>query len=140
MIMGDNILLVKNMVCHRCVLAVEAILERLAIAFIEVRLGEVILGGKLPQQQKELVANQLIRIGFELMDNHKTILIEKIKTIIIARARNEHNEDSGGQKLSYLLSTRLHHEYSYLSSLFSSVNYKKGKPDRCFEDITSLFI
>jgi AraC-like DNA-binding protein len=108
------------MVCQRCVLAVENILLNSAVAFRNVLLGEVTLDQKLPEEKKELVAQRLSQIGFELMDNQKAILIEKIKKIIIERARND-NDKSNQNKLSYHISTILHHEYTYLSSLFSAV-------------------
>ena len=119
--MNYNTLLVKNMVCQRCTLAVENILLSSAVAFKKVRLGEVILDQKLSDEQKELVTNRLAQIGFELMDDKKAVLIEKIKQIIVERARNENDDKTDQRKLSYHISSSLHHEYTYLSSLFSAV-------------------
>ena len=119
--MDHTTLLVKNMVCLRCILVVENILVSSAVVFKKVTLGEVILDHKLPGEQKDLVAHKLSLVGFELMDNQKAILIEKIKQIIIGRARNDDNEINNQSKLSYHISTSLHHEYTYLSSLFSTV-------------------
>lgn len=119
--MNHNTLLVKNMVCQRCVLAVENILATSSVAVKNVSLGEVILDQVLSLEQKELVTKRLSQIGFELMDNQKAILIEKIKQLIIKRARNDQDDKSRQAKLSYHISTTLHHEYTYLSSLFSAV-------------------
>ena len=109
------------MVCQRCNLAVENILLSSAIAFKKVRLGEVTLEEKLSEKQLELIAQKLRQIGFELMDNQKATLIEKIKQIIIERARNDNDDKGNHSKLSYHISTSLHYEYTYLSSLFSAV-------------------
>ena len=60
-------------------------------------------------------------IGFEWIDNHNSGLVEKIKQLVIKRARKEVAEDEIKKKLSHYISDAVHHEYTYLSSLFSSV-------------------
>ena len=119
--MSSNTLLVKNMVCLRCVLAVEDILNHAAIPFAKVLFGEIHLINELAGEQKELLKKKLADIGFELIDNRMSGLIEKIKTHVIKKARNDVNEKDNNMKLSNYLSDKLHHEYTYLSSLFSSV-------------------
>lgn len=109
------------MVCHRCVLAVEDILRDAAIPFSKVLFGEIYLSGALAEEQKELLKEKLADIGFELIDNHMSGLIEKIKTHVIKKARNDVDEKANEMKLSNYLSDKLHHEYTYLSSLFSAV-------------------
>lgn len=109
------------MVCHRCVLAVEDILNSLAIPFLKVLFGEIHLPVELTVEQKDLLRKKLENIGFELIDNHMSGLIEKIKTYIIKKARNELDDMDNVMKLSQYISGKLHHEYTYLSSLFSSV-------------------
>lgn len=109
------------MVCHRCVLAVEDILQGSNIRFSKVVIGEVQLDGELPAAKKEQLKEKLAAIGFELIDNHMSGLIEKIKSLVIRKARNEVDESDNRVKLSRFLSENLHHEYTYLSSLFSSV-------------------
>ena len=119
--MSPKILLVKNMVCHRCVLAVEGILKNLNLTFSKVIIGEIHLTGELPLAKKDMLKQKLSDIGFELIDNHASGLIEKIKSLVINKARNEVEERDNKLKLSHYLSDKLHHEYTYLSSLFSSV-------------------
>lgn len=109
------------MVCHRCVLAVEDILRSEAIPFQKVSFGEIHLHEKISQHQKEALSKKLTAIGFELIDNHTVGLIEKIKTLVMKKARNEVDEKERRKKLSNYLSEKLNHEYTYLSSLFSSV-------------------
>jgi AraC family transcriptional regulator len=119
--MSSVILLVKNMVCHRCVLVVEDILRNESILFQKVIIGEIHLFNELTPDQKQRLIKKFGEIGFELIDNHSSALIEKIKQLVIKRARNEVDEKESKIKLSHYLSGKVNHEYTYLSSLFSSV-------------------
>ena len=119
--MSSTTLLVKNMVCHRCILAVEGILQNEKILFQKVSIGEINLTAELLQDQKDSLAEKLNKIGFEIIDNYSGGLIEKIKQVVIKRARNEVDEKERKKKLSNYLSEKVNHEYTYLSSLFSSV-------------------
>jgi AraC family transcriptional regulator len=109
------------MVCHRCILAVEDILQTEKIPFQKVSFGEIHFNEAPSQEQKEQLAEKLQKIGFEIIDNYTGGLIEKIKSLVIKRARNEAGEEAGKIKLSNYLSEKVNHEYTYLSSLFSSV-------------------
>ncbi len=109
------------MVCHRCVLAVEDILGVALIPFQKVSIGEIYLDAELTAQQKAMLEKELKKIGFELIDTQTGSLIEKIKQLVIKRARNEGDERDAKLKLSHYLSSALHKEYTYLSGLFSSV-------------------
>ena len=119
--MSSTTLLVKNMVCHRCILAVESILQNEKIPFQKVSIGEINLVEELSQDQRARLAEKLNKIGFEIIDNYSGGLIEKIKQLVIERARNEVDEKESKKKLSHYLSEKVNHEYTYLSSLFSSV-------------------
>lgn len=116
-----EVLLVKNMVCQRCVIAVEEVLKRSAIPFNKVITGEIHMEKRISQQQTHTLSADLASIGLELIDNRMGGMIEKIKQLVIKKARNEVGEKEGKTKLSVYLSQQLHHEYTYLSSLFSSV-------------------
>jgi AraC-like DNA-binding protein len=109
------------MVCHRCILSVESILRQESIPFRKVIFGEIELVDDLTPEQKERLVVQLEKVGFELIDNRSSALIEKLKQLIIKRARNEAGEMDKKLKLSTYLSQEVNHEYTYLSSLFSSV-------------------
>jgi AraC family transcriptional regulator len=119
--MSANIVLVKNMVCHRCILAVEDILKKTDIPFQQVITGEIHLRDHLTVQQNNMLEAGLAKIGLELIDNRMSGLIERIKQLVIKKARNEVDENDMKLKLSSFLSRSLHHEYTYLSSFFSSV-------------------
>ena len=116
-----EILLVKNMVCHRCVVSVEDILNKAVIPFHKVLFGEIHLANELSRVQKENLVGNLKNEGFELIESHMSELIEKIKLLVIKRARNEVDKNGIRINLSTYLSEKLHFEYTYLSSSFSAV-------------------
>jgi AraC-like DNA-binding protein len=120
-LMPSNILLIKNMVCHRCLLAVENVLRDTNIPFEKVITGEIHLSENISANQNELLKVKLAEIGLELIDNKMSGTIERIKQLILKKARNEVNEKEKKTKLSVYLSQHLHHEYTYLSSFFSSI-------------------
>jgi len=119
--MSSVILVVKNMVCHRCTLAVEEVLKNSAIRYDQVITGEIHLPEDITSEQNDLLRKNLSKIGLELIDNRMSGMIEKIKQLVLKKARNEVNEKEMKTKLSSFLSTHLHYEYTYLSSFFSSV-------------------
>ena len=117
----QEVLLVKNMVCHRCILAVEAVLRELSISYKAIRTGEISLNGPLHAGQDQRLRTRLDAIGLELIGDRMNGLIEKIKQLVTRKARNEVPESETKMKLSVYLSANLHHEYTYLSHFFSSV-------------------
>jgi len=119
--MPPDILFVKNMVCRRCILAVEDVLKNSGIPFEKVIIGEIHLHESLVPRQNDLLRANLVNIGLELIDNRASGMIEKIKTLVIKKARNEVDEKDKKIKLSSFLTKHLHHEYTYLSSTFSAV-------------------
>ena len=119
--MSAAIVLVKNMVCHRCVLVVEDILRSRSIPFQKVVIGEINLAESFSANHRDELMTAFAKVGFELIDSHAGALIEKIKQMVLKRARNEGNEMENKIKLSNYLAGKVNHEYTYLSSLFSSV-------------------
>lgn len=119
--MSSTILLVKNMVCNRCAMVVENILKKSEIPFQKVIIGEIHLQEAVSVEQKLLLKKLLEEVGFELIDTHASGQIEKIKKFVIKKARNEVDEKDQKRNLSEYLSAHMNHEYTYLSSLFSSI-------------------
>jgi AraC family transcriptional regulator len=119
--MNATVIVVKNMVCQRCVMAVESILKTENIPFHKVTFGEIHLPDGLSDEKKDSLKSSLHKIGFEMIDNHSGRLIEKIKQLVIKKARNESADAERKIKLSQYVSDKVHHEYTYLSSLFSAV-------------------
>ena len=54
--MSSSVLLVKNMVCHRCVLSVEELLRQFGIPYDQVLVGEIHLQEGLSEKQKSTLA------------------------------------------------------------------------------------
>src|ERR1700744_2867968 len=105
------------MVCIRCKMVVKDELEKLGIKYSSVELGEAELVENSSQVQREQIRSCLLRFGLELMDNKKSILIQRIKTLIIEVVH--HSEEPLAINLSSYLSERLDHDYTYLANLFS---------------------
>ena len=107
------------MVCNRCILVVKNELENLGIRPETVTLGEVVLAREVSSEEKTAIEKALVPLGFELIDDKKSRLIERIKTLIIELIRDKNSELK--VNLSDYLSQNLHHDYGYLSALFSEV-------------------
>lgn len=107
------------MVCHRCVMSVEDILRSLKIPFHKVIVGEIHLCHTIGDQERIMLEDKLGKIGLQLIDNRTGALIEKIKQLVIRKARNEVNDKERKMKLSSFITSHLQHEYTYLSGLFS---------------------
>ncbi len=105
------------MVCPRCVMAVENVLDEMKINPIEVRLGEVLIADGLTENQKNEFKSKIEKLGFELLDDKNSAIINQIRTIIIEQIQNSSEENLN---LSELLSKKLNKEYSQLSKLFSA--------------------
>lgn len=109
-------LFIKNMVCPRCKMAVENVLNNLEIAYQDVRLGEVITTDELTDSQISDFRKEIESLGFELLDDSQKRIVEKIKSIIIGYI---HYEQHDKMNLSEVLSSELNRDYSWLSKLFS---------------------
>ena len=107
------------MVSNRCKIVVKEILKEMNLHFILVDLGEVEIMENITLEQLEFLKKELLESGLELMDDKKSILIEKIKTIIIQMIH--HTEEDIKINFSDYLSEKLHHNYNYLANLFSEV-------------------
>jgi AraC-like DNA-binding protein len=112
-------LYIKNMVCIRCKMVVKYELEKLGLHFTRVELGEVELMEELSPEELRSLDDALKNAGLELMDDKKSILVEKIKAVIIELVH--YQDEQIKINLSDYLSEKLNHNYSYLSNLFSEV-------------------
>lgn len=107
------------MVSNRCKMAVRDELKKLGLHFIVVDLGEVEIMENLSADQHERVKNALSKSGFELIDDKRAILIERIKNTIIEMVH--HSGEMIKTNFSVFLSEKLNHDYTYLANLFSEV-------------------
>ncbi len=107
------------MVSLRCKMLVKEELKRLGLQYVIVDLGMVeILEDISPSKFIELKKNLAIS-GLELLDDKKSILIEKIKNVIIEMVH--YTDEVPKVNYSDYISEKLHHDYTYLSNVFSEV-------------------
>ncbi|MES1224068.1 MAG: helix-turn-helix domain-containing protein [Bacteroidota bacterium] len=107
------------MVSLRCKLFVKDTLTKLGIPHGPVELGEVELLSEISVIQLEQIKIDLLSAGFEILEDHKSILIEKIKTIIIQMVQYDGNLPK--INFSAYLTAKLPYDYTYLANIFSEV-------------------
>ena len=107
---------IKNMVCPRCITAVEQILQEASLKTISENLGEAIIEEELTTDQLSNIGRELKQQGFELLSDNKQQLVDKIKSVVINQI---HHLNNNTVIFSDLLSDELHKDYSSLSKLFS---------------------
>lgn len=112
-------LFIKNMVCNRCIMVVQNVLDGLKLDVKNIKLGEVTLQKEPAPEKRDVLDKELTKLGFELIDDKKSRIIEKIKNVIINLVHHQDNDMK--VNLSDVLSQELHHDYNYLSNLFSEV-------------------
>jgi AraC-like DNA-binding protein len=115
-------LFIKNMVCNRCIMTVENILNQNNISYSKVSLGEVELERKLSSEETKAIDADLQKVGFELIDKRVNKIIEDIKQAALEYLNL--GMDSQNLKLSSFITKNIPYDYSYLSDLFSSVEGK----------------
>lgn len=107
------------MVSSRCKMAVKEVLKKLDLHFILLSLGEVEVMEDLTSEKRELLKTALLNAGFELMDDKRSVLIERIKNVIIEMIH--HSEEIIKIKFSDYLSEKLDHDYTYMANMFSEI-------------------
>lgn len=112
-------LYIKYMVSNRCKLAVKEDLKKLGLHFIVVDLGEVEIMENISADQRAALKASLLSSGLELMDDKRSMLIEKIKNVIIEMVHHTHEMIK--VNFSDFLSEKMNHDYTYLANLFSEV-------------------
>lgn len=115
----ETTLYIKNMVCPRCIMVVRDEILKLGFELNNIQLGIAELKNTLTDSEYESVRAILEKNGFELLDDKKSRLIEKVKLLIIEAVQKNIFSDSK-INLSEYLSENMHMEYTHLSSVFSS--------------------
>jgi len=100
-------------------MVVKAVLEKLGLTYIYVKIGEADIVGDIQPEQIEQLKKELKKAGLILMDSKKSILVEKVKSAIIELVH--YTEDQIKVNLSDYLSEKLSYDYTYLANLFSEV-------------------
>jgi YesN/AraC family two-component response regulator len=100
-------------------MVVKSELERLGLHYSTVELGEVEIKENISLEQRNQLDIALKKSGLELMDDKKSMLIEKVKNIIVEMVH--YSDDQIKSNFSQHLSEKLNHNYTYLANLFSEV-------------------
>lgn len=94
-------------------------LLKIGLRYVVLDLGVVDLLEDITQQQRDLLKLNLAKSGLELLDDRKSILIEKIKNVIIEMIH--YTEELPKVNNSDYISEKLQYDYTYLSNIFSEV-------------------
>lgn len=107
------------MVSLRCKIIVQQELEKIGIPYLSVDLGLVETKDQVSDQERNQLSLNLKRVGLEILEDKRSILIDKIKNVIIEMI---HYADEL-PKINYsdYISDKLGYDYTYLSNMFSEV-------------------
>lgn len=111
-------LLIKGMVCDRCIYVLSEELTKLGLEIVDIRLGEVVL--KRPMAQEAIILTMLQKNGFDLLYSKDEKMVEMIKNVV-ENGIQKRLETGESIKFSKLISEELNKDYDSLSALFSTV-------------------
>lgn len=113
-----KVLRIKNMVCPRCIMVIEKTMEDMGFELNDVDLGIIEFHEPISLNDKDKIEKAITPLGFEILEDKKSMLVERIKTQIIELLSKDVNYLT--ITLSEYLSSKLQVEYRTLSQLFSS--------------------
>ena len=112
-------LYIKYMVSLRCKMMVQEELKKLGLKYVVVDLGMVEIMEDITQEQREQLKENLLKSGLELLDDKRSILVEKIKNVIIEMVH--YSDELPKVNYSDYISEKLGYDYTYLANTFSEV-------------------
>jgi AraC-like DNA-binding protein len=108
------------MVSLRCKMVVRDELRKIGIVAVILDLGMVEILEDITQAQHDALKVSLAKFGLELLDDKRSILIDRIKSAIIEMIH--YQEEIPKVNYSDYLSEKLGYDYTYLSNIFTEVN------------------
>lgn len=112
-------LYIKNMVSLRCRMVVQQEFQKLELRYNNIDLGRIEISEEITNDKHEQLKANLLKWGLELMEDKKSILVEKTRILIIEMIH--YSDELPDVNNSDYLSERLGYDYSYLSNIFSEV-------------------
>lgn len=103
-----------------CTKVLEEKLEELGIKHKIINFGEVEFKEVFSVKEQKLLCEKLLPYGIEIIENQKTVLVQKIKDTILHMIRSG---DPIQVKASVYLADKIGHSYGYISNVFSEVTY-----------------
>ena len=107
------------MVSLRCKLIVKQELIQLGVSYTIIDLGMAEVKDDITPHQINQLRTNLLQDGLEILDDKQSILIERIKNVIIEMIY--YSEEIPKVNYSDYISERLQYDYNYLSNVFSEV-------------------
>jgi AraC-like DNA-binding protein len=107
------------MVSLRCKMIVKEELAKIGVRYVVLDLGMVEILEDITEKQRELLKFNLLKSGLELLDDKKSVLIEKIKNVITEMIH--YSDELPKANYSDYISEKLNYDYTYLSNIFSEV-------------------
>jgi len=115
-------IVISGMVCQRCVMVVQGILEQLKLPYVAVQVGQILPERDYTAEERSSLEKALKNVGFEIVTGRQEQLITNIKN----RVRKYLDTLSAEElpNLSEYITQEIFYDYSYLSDLFSSAENK----------------
>lgn len=107
------------MVSLRCKMLVMEELKKLGLNYVFVDLGVVEIPINITLDQRNQLKKNLLKSGLELLDDKRSIIIEKIKNIIVEMIH--YSDELPKVNYSDYISEKLGYDYTYLANMFSEV-------------------
>lgn len=107
------------MVSLRCKLMVKEELKKIGLHCLSIDLGMAEIQEEISAWQHEELRINLLHSGLELLEDRKSILTERIKNVIVEMIH--YSDIMPVNNYSDYISEKLHHDYTYLSNIFSEI-------------------
>lgn len=107
------------MVSLRCKMMVQEELSKLGIRYMTVDLGVAEIFEDIEEKQFNELRSNLLRSGLELLDDKRSILIERIKNVIVEMVH--YSDELPEMNYSDYIAGKLGYDYTYLANIFSEV-------------------
>lgn len=114
----QNKLVVKGMVCQRCVAIVHRELSSLNIPFVSITLGQVIVKNSLQHGEVDIIQRSLQKYGFDVLLDKQVSIVNEVKAIVEEMFSSDF--DLMDFKFARYISKQLHRDYDLISSSFST--------------------
>ena len=110
---------IRNMVCNRCIMVVQQLFESIGYPPVHIELGEVRTEHPIKKEDLDIIKTNLISYGFAMIDDITSVLIDRIKTLVIESIH--YRSEPIHENYSTYIESKLNKDYTYLSNLFSDV-------------------
>lgn len=111
---------IKNMCCDRCVEVIMKLLKATKYKVISLTLGELVLKGKISNQDRYNIEQRLKDKGFSFTETYNEKMVSQVKALLLQyRDKLCVNDEPG--KLSAFISGGMQISFSHISRIFSQL-------------------